>query len=151
VGILRRNKAERTFDSEQGANAGLGGPGFLPTDALAGLDRIGRNDFRQLNSPGSGEDLSPVVSQFRDAARADPVTFVAAVAHVMLLGDLYAALGAASVVYNVVPRDYRQGPDYDVIMNAACLLFREKEMRRIFVPSYLLNWSQTNSGMPWPW
>jgi hypothetical protein len=134
----------------QGASA-PGGLGFLPTDALGGLERIGRNDFGQQTSPGNAEDLWPVVSPFRDAARADPATFVAAVAKVMLFGDLYAALGAASVVYDFVPAEYRQGPDYDVIMNGACLLFREKELRSIFVPQYLLDWSQENTGMPWPW
>ena len=69
----------------------------------------------------------------------------------MLFGDLYAALGAASVVCDFVPAEYRQGADYDVIMNGACLLFREKELRSIFVPQYLLDWSQKNTGMPWPW
>jgi hypothetical protein len=141
---------DRAAGMDQGASA-PGGPGFLPTDALAGLDRIGRSDFGQMTSPGNVEDLWPVVSPFRDAARADPATFVAAVAHVMLFGDLYAALGAASVVYDFVPAEYQQGPDYDVIMNGACLLFRDKELRSIFVPQYLLDWSQKNTGMPWPW
>jgi hypothetical protein len=117
--------------------------GRLPSDALNRLERYGRHEFDREGSTERPEEMWPLVSVFMGIARANPAVFLAQMASAVLPAGGYAALGAASVIYDVVPSDNRRGTSYEAIMTTACRFLRDSGVPRSHADNYLLvHWSK---------
>lgn len=128
-------------------------PSFLPDGAIDRLERFGRHEFNSGTPDGSSEDPDElwmhVVVPLRDRARSDPAAFLAEIAVLVVEHGGFAAVGAASLVYDWVPQDLWSGSDYESIMRGAVTFLHDNDVPSIYVGQYLLDYWTKQNGRPW--